>query len=212
MGVFAGHPITGKFWASGKNPCWSGAAHNFSYHADVTTLVTGNGRYNLHGFASGQTNGSDPFKHGSAVPMLEGATLIVIFHKASMSRVVIQIGQGAFESQAGRLLSARMSGFTKRRNGSVRTSYIVADGQLKGNKARFNGHTLGIGFPGASPQARSRYSHGDLWDTVSVFVGTLVKAGARSVTMAVVAPRQRRLGGASDCIVWVGQVLSVGIR
>ena len=45
----------------GWRPCWNGVTNGYAYRADVTPLVTGNGNYALSGFASGVTNGADPF-------------------------------------------------------------------------------------------------------------------------------------------------------
>lgn len=94
QGVFNGAAITGTAWASGGSPCWP-VTGNFSYKADVTSLVTGNGSYGLSAFASGQSDGADPFTSGSTPPMLEGASLVVVYSLASMARTTIQIGEGA---------------------------------------------------------------------------------------------------------------------
>ena len=63
QGTFDGTAITGNPWASGTTPCWPVGA-NFSYQADVTSLVTGNGDYDLAGFATGESDGADPWGAG----------------------------------------------------------------------------------------------------------------------------------------------------
>jgi hypothetical protein len=201
-GTFRSVPITGTQWASGVSPCWPVSA-NFSYEADVTTLVGGNGSYALGDFPSGDTSGSDPWDVGSDPPLLEGATLVVIYQKASMPQVVVQIAEGATETQAGGAVSATLSGFSVTSAAPAKTTYIVADGQEPDNTAAFDGTTLpGVGFPGGDPQAGPAYSMGDLWDTQTADVSSLVKPGDTSESATVAA-------GGDDCIVWVGQVLQV---
>ncbi len=202
QGTFNGEPIAGNLWASGASPCWPVAA-NWSYEADVTSLVTGNGSYSLADFASGDTNGQDPWNVGSDAPLLEGASLVVIYQKASMPHVVVQIAEGASET-GGDEVDATLSGFSVDSQATAQTTYIVADGQESGNTGAFNGTILpGVGFPGADPQAVPNYSQGNLWDTVTANVDSLVSPGDTSESMAVTG------GGNGDCLVWVGQVLQV---
>jgi hypothetical protein len=202
QGSFDGTAITGTEWASGATPCWSAVSSNFSYEADVTSLVTGNGGYSLTGFASGDTDGRDPWNVGSDAPMLEGASLVVVYQMASMPLANIQIGAGGTETDTGNEADAIMGGFTVTNPAAVTTTYIVADGQESGNSAGFDGSTLpGVGFPGADPQSVPGYSQGTLWDTVTTDVSSLVNIGDTSASMSVT--------GGTDCLVWVGQVLDV---
>lgn len=201
QGTLDGQPVTGTQWASGESPCWP-VSSNFSYEADVTSLVQGNGSYALAGFASGDTNGQDPWTVGSDPPLLEGASLVVIYSLASMPQVTVQIAEGATETDSGNSATATLDGFTVGQKPSLTTTYIVADGQEAGNTASFDGTTLpGVGFPGADPQAVPNYSQGNLWDTVTVDVSSYASPGDTSATAAVT--------GEDDCLVWVGQVLSV---
>jgi lysophospholipase L1-like esterase len=200
-GTFNGNPVTGTEWASGASPCWS-VSSNFSYEADVTSLVTGNGSYTLAGFATGKSDGADPWNVGSTPPLLEGASLVVVYTLPSMPETTIQIAEGATETDSGNTASATLSGFTASAQPPATTTYIVADGQAVGNTASFNGTTLpNVSFPGADPQAVPNYSLGNLWDTVTTDVSSLVNAGDKSATLAVT--------GYNDCLVWVGQVLAV---
>jgi lysophospholipase L1-like esterase len=201
QGTVDGSPITGTSWASGSSPCWPVSA-NFSYEADVTSLVTGNGSYALAGFATGDSDGADPWTDGSDPPLLEGASLVVIYQKASLPQSVIQIAEGASETEGGDPATATMSGFTAPASPAVKATYIVADGQLAGNTATFNGTSLpDVSFPGADPQAAPAFSQGDLWDTVTTDVSDQVDPGDTSADLSVM--------GSSDCLVWVGQVLDV---
>lgn len=201
QGSVNGTAITGTGWASGASPCWP-VGSNFSYEADVTSLVTGNGSYNLSGFATGENDGADPWNVGSTPPLLEGASLVVVYQLASMPQAIIQIAEGATETDSGNSATASMDGFTVSAPASATTTYIVADGQEAGNTASFNGTTLpDVSFPGADPQAVPNYSLGNLWDTVTTDASSMVSPGDTSASMAVT--------GNNDCLVWVGQVLSV---
>jgi hypothetical protein len=196
--------VAGTLKATGTSPCWSGTLHNYAYAANVTRLVHGNGSYKLSGFASGLTTGVDPWTQ-STPPLIEGASLIVIYQRASMAKYLIQIGVGATEAQDGEPLTARISGFTRTRTGNAVTTFIVADAQKPYiDTAAVNGITLrGVHFDGSAPKVGGRsYLHGNLWDNVTVNVRSLVHAGSHQAT-AQITP------GGSDCIVWAGQVLTV---
>jgi lysophospholipase L1-like esterase len=200
QGSLNGTAFTGTPWASGASPCWSAGA-NFSYEADVTSLVTGNGSYRLTGFATGQSDGADPWTSGSTAPLDEGASLVVVYELSSLPEVTVQIGEGATETP-GASASATLNGFTVGAKASASTTYIVADGQMAGNTASFDGTTLpNVSFPGGDPQAVPNYSQGNLWDTVTTDVSSYMKSGDTSATVGVT--------GGQDCLVWVGQVLSV---
>ena len=201
QGTINGSPIAGAEWASGASPCWP-VARNWSYEADVTSLVTGNGSYSLAGFATGESDGADPWNAGSASPLLEGASLVVVYQLASMPEASIQIAAGATETDSGSSASATLDGFTVTAPATAKTTYIVADGQETGNTASFDGATVpSVGFPGADPQAVPSYSLGNLWDTATTDVSSLTSPGDTSAALSVT--------GNGDCLVWVGQVLAV---
>ena len=200
-GTFNGTPVTGTERASGASPCWS-VAGNWSYAADVTSLVGGNGFFALSGFATGQGDGADPWTAGSAPPLLEGASLVVVYELRSMPAAVIQIAAGATMTNAGHPAGATLGGFMASSPASAMATYIVADGQQAGNTAAFGGATLpAVSFTGADPQAVPGYSRGNLWDTVTADVSAHITPGDTSAALAVT--------GQGDCIVWVGQVLAV---
>jgi hypothetical protein len=207
-GTFAGHGITGESWETGADPCW-GASANWSYEADVTKYVPGNGSYDLSGFASGDTAGADPWGAGGGTPLLEGASLIVVYSLKSMPQAIIQIAGGATETQAGTTVTATMNGFVTARGGTEKTTFIVADAQQPWvSTGALNGATLpGAAFQGKDPQAVPSYSKGNLWDTVTVGLGTRIAPQATKATLSVTPGTSP--DGSYDCIVWVGQVLQV---
>jgi uncharacterized protein DUF3344 len=206
-GTFAGNEITGTAWGSGTSPCWPPAA-NFSYEADVTKRVTGNGSYALSGFTTGESDGADPWNVGSTPPLLEGATLIVVYKLESEPLTTVQIAAGASEI-ADDSATATMTGFTADTHPKATTTYIVADGQQTGIKsATFNGDTVpNATFTGTDPLAVADYSTGNLWDTTTADVSSSVKASDTSASLSITSATDD--SGYYDCVVWVGQVLAV---
>ena len=197
-GDFDGNPITGTLMGVGGDPCW-GSNGNYGYVADVTSLVSGNGDYDLTDFSSGATNGEDPWNVGSPFPELEGASLIVIYENSSSPLTSVQLLGGVTETD-GALLTQTLSGFQVSSSPTASTTYIVADGQGAGSEGTFDGTTLVSNFLGSAPQAVPNYSEGNLWDNLTFNVSSMVNPGDTSETAQV--------EGDGDCIVWVGQVFS----
>jgi len=202
--------ITGTLVGTGVDPCWNATA-GWSYRADVTSIVKGNGSYNLTGFASGQTNGADP-SNGSALPMAEGASLVVVFEKlaTATSRAYpltrVQIYNGYQEEQgAGSTLTASWGVAATNPVPQVLTTFIGGDGQSNFTEpaSTFNGAAVpAADWDGTDPQARPGFSIGNLWDTDTASVGSQVRAGDTGATI--------RVTGGSDCLVWVAQVIGIG--
>ncbi len=206
-GLPLGFSIQGTLVGTGGDPCW-GNMHNFAYRADVTKLVFGNGRYQLSGFASGATDGRDPWIQGSQAPMLEGASLVVIYSNPSSQPTQVMIYEGS-NLVAGSSTSQVIEGFgTISSVSNARTTFIGADGQdMPGPGSSFNGHPLPeVHWDGNDPQSGSRFSQGNLWDTMTVDVTDLVPPGS---TSAVATVDMSPVNGQWDCVVWVAQVLSV---
>jgi hypothetical protein len=206
-GTLDGTAIEGTLVASGGSPCWpsffqeSGYA-NYSYEANVTSLVNGNGSYRLTGFASGSAAGEDPWNVGSPFPELEGASLVAVYKNAAKPETTVQVYGGATETDSGNLLTQTLSGFSAGSSPTASTTFIVADGQsLPDGGGSFNGSSLVSNFTGSAPQAVAPYSEGDLWDNDTFDVSPLIGQGDTTATTTV--------EGTDDCLVWVGQVFSV---
>jgi len=205
-------PISGLQIGSGADPCWN-AGQGFSYWSDITTIVAaeGNGTYNLSGFASGRTDGADPFVVGSPTPMAEGASIVVIFKKLGarpypLTR--IQVFDG-YAMTNGNVLSISPNwGFAATNPvPQVRTTFIGADGQTDAEPgSKFNGTTIvppyWDGKDSQSPAAK--FSKGNLWDTETVSVGKFVNPGNTGATITT--------QGGPDCHAWVAQVIGVGLN
>ncbi len=203
-GEINGQQITGQLVATGEDPCWGNSA-NFSYRADVTSLVSGNGTYSLTDFASGTTDGSDPWMDGTSPPMMEGASLVILYENSSSPPTTILIYEGAALT-GGDLLELTIDGFTAPNSPFIATTtFIGADGQEVGEPATctFNGHILPtVAWDGDDPQDGPAFTYGNLWDTMTTNVTSLISADDTSATVTVQKP--------GDCVVWIAQVFSIG--
>lgn len=202
QGSIGGQPIVGTLAGTGGDPCWGNSAA-FAYRADVTNLVTGNGSYALTGFASGVTDGRDPWNAGTLAPMAEGASLVVVYENAASPQTQVVVYEGAAETESA-LLTQTLTWFgAVPQVGAAVTTFIGADGQDAPEPgSTFNGTPLpSVAWDGTDPQAGPAFSHGNLWDTMTTDVSQLVSQGATSATATV--------RGGPDCLVWVAQVLAV---
>ncbi len=76
----------------GPDKCW-GYSGSYTYRADVTASVNGNGTYNISGILTNPPNASND---------MDGATLVVIWSQASMAwRGTINIADGAYVVNGG---------------------------------------------------------------------------------------------------------------
>lgn len=203
-GMLNGRAVSGTLVGSGSSPCWSAGA-NYSYEAKVTSRVKGNGVYALTGFSSGQTDGTDPWSE-SVVPMMEGASLVVVFSNSSYPTTAVDLADGDQETEGAQLEATfNFPGFVVATAPSAETTFIVGDGQsAPDGPATFDGAALSPGdFQGTDPTAVGNYSQGNLWDTNSYNVSGDVSSGNSSANATII--------GTGDCLLWVGQVLSVNV-
>ena len=205
-GVFRGTSLTGTLVGSGPGPCWPDAANGYAYRANVTGLVSGNGAYALRGFASARTDGADPWTTTSNPPLAEGASLVVVYRKASypLTRVILASG---YQMVSGGAASMTIPyGFAASNPvGWVRTTWIGGDGQNSAEpSSTFNGVAVpAVGWDG-NDGPFPKYSNGNLWDTTTIGVGRFVRPGQTFATVGV--------SGGPDCLTWVGQVLSISLN
>jgi hypothetical protein len=204
-GQMNGTPFVGTMIGTGSAPCWP-ASNNYAFYTNVTRLVSGgNGSYTLTGMPSSLTNGDDPWNMNGTAPFAEGASLVVVYRNASSPLTYVGLSVGGTETPGDEYtLTGNFSGFDAAAPTSAdKTTFIVADGQAAADgPATFNGTDLVPGdFQGLDPQAVPPYSEGDLWDTSTYNVGSLISAGSSTASATIT--------GTEDCLVWVGQVLSV---
>ncbi len=213
MGTFNGTSIEGILIGSGADPCWD-PTMNFAYRADVTDNVTGNGTYALTDFASGRQDGCDPWICPQDLPLLEGASLVIIYRNPALpvQNIVIYDGAETLECNS---YTISITDFTAPSPlGSASITYLGADGQEGGwftdapECTYFNGVQIADrDWEGSDPQAGPSYSYGNLWDTNTYDVTSLVKPGDTYATATVRSyPGDQ---GYCDCLVWVAAVFSV---
>jgi len=196
-GTFNGHSITGTFQSTDVSPCWGGGNLTV-FAADVTSLVT-NGDNHLTGFPSFYTNGNDPWSE-YATPLDEGASLVVVYTPTVPVTNQVYIYTGTFtETTGGSLTSVFDHGATIATTAT--TTFIVADGQLPGNTASWNGVIIDSNaFTGSDPRVSTQaWSYGNLWDTKTYSVTESLGSTVDSASIA---------GSGGDCLTWAAQVLA----
>lgn len=191
--------------------CW-GATYDVNYIADVTSVVTGNGVYNISGYPTGITDFSDPWAEINT-PLAEGASLIVIYSHPSEKPRAIVVAVGNEPASFERLI---MWDTPAASPVEAKNTWIAIDGQMgsyaEQDQAVFNGVVVaGPGtsirpddaFPGADHRTGAA-SYGSLWDTLTVDVSSLVSPGDTEATIGMIV-------GDSDCIGLAADVFSVTI-
>ena len=96
-----GHSVTASLDGTDLTPCWP-APTIYIYSANVTPFVTGNGAYTLSGYPTGLTGGQDPWGsgNGNANPLMEGASLVVLYGQMTATGAPITATEGASFSGA----------------------------------------------------------------------------------------------------------------
>ncbi len=200
-GTLNGVPITGSVVAKNpQNPCWASTIHTLV--ADVTTIVV-NGPNALSGFPSQLTGGEDPWASGSNVPLLEGASLVVIYTVAGPGReITLFVGAQTIFTNNARITETLPHATAQ--SPSAKTTFIVSDGQMAGNDARWNGAIVDSNaFPGSDPRTSTiPWAQGNLFDTRTYAVTVPIGSTADE---AVISDE----GSPGDCLTWNAQVLRV---
>jgi hypothetical protein len=180
---FNGSPVLGTRIGTGPDTCW-GRTNSFSYRADVTPLVTGNGTYSLTGVANG----------GNI--LAEGAALVVIYNSGGSSFRTVMLADGNVVLPAVFQGQAAFSGFTSASPISAKTTFMVGDGQGFGNPAFFTGSNGTATFNNPFVASEGLY-----WDTLTFDVSPQVGPGT--------TPADSQISLSSDCLLWPAQAFSV---
>jgi len=218
-GTLNGTPILGTLVGTSGSPCWLVAGDLIdNYRAEVTTIAV-DGANTLTGFPSGVTDNSPP-PSTVVAPLLEGATLVVVFENPAfdLNTVVIRDGAQTFADQG---VSTPFGMFTaapgNAADQAAQTSYVVADGQavFPSDRASFNG--LFVAGPGTGLKPVDAFDGADgivpvsptdgLWDTLNVDVSSFFTPG-----VATAATTDVDASLSVDCLTYVAQVLSVKTR
>jgi hypothetical protein len=214
-GKFNGHAITGTLIGSSGNPCWGGDSI-WGYRADVHSYITkgGNDNYFLSGFASGETDGHDPFvawpgdpnRSRSLAPMVDGATLVILFNKTGYPNTTVKIYNGMATTIYTQLHQTIAGMNALGTPGFAYSTFIVADGQNDydyPNSTLFFFDNIPAVWSGADPNGNgANYSAGNLWDTQTVKVNKLVKPPEADFWFSTYDSN----GMGADCISWEAQV------
>jgi hypothetical protein len=182
-----GTRVTGFLTGSGPDTCW-GRASSFTFRADVTPLVTGNGTYSLTDVPGG----------GAILP--EGASLVVLYQSDGLPIKTVILADGNVSMPSGTSTgTATFTGFVAADPVSAATTFIVGDGQLQqgaATSASFTGSLGTLTIPNVFGA-----KDGPLWDTETVDVSGVVGAGP--------GPGAATLRVLGDCVLWSAQAFSV---
>jgi len=198
-GTFNTVAITGTLQSDDASPCW-GDGTLWVFAADVTSLVN-NGVNTLTGFASGSTDGGDPWSEAVA-PLDEGASLIVVSSPTATVANQVYIYTGTYtEPYAGNPLTSTFNHGAAIAT-TAQTTFVVADGQLPSNYAEYNGVTIDSNaFPGSDPKASATpWSYGNLWDTKTYSTSETLGATTDSASIGA---------NGGDCLTWAAQVIMI---
>lgn len=214
-----GQDITGTLIATTGSPGWPDIAQAEAgttladvFRADVTGMAVP-GANSLSNFPSGLTDGTAPQDAPSAFPLLNGASLVVVFSNPAFPLKTVVVNDGG-QTLFGTSASTLLTGFVATGPVAARTTYVVSDGQARflSDTASFNGTP--VAGPGAALKPNDAFDGADgaaffpldgLWDTLTVDVSHLVSPGDTSAVAAITAGA----GGGSDVLTYVAQVLSV---
>jgi len=198
-GSINGNAITGTNYATTASPCWDAPVTRqiYNFVADVTPYATF-GSNTLTGFASG----GPPIFPGTE-PLLEGASLIVVYSNSSSPAHQVDIYQGARTFDGPPVETLTMSGYNAVA-GSSKTTWIVADGQP--NSPPFNNKTYVDGSVTMSTTLNG--ADGNFWDTNTQSVTANVPPGDTSIQVGAESSFDF---GSGDCITWDAQVLSTPV-
>ena len=184
---FNSTPVTGTRIGSGPDTCW-GRLNSFTYRADVTPFVTGNGTYTLTNVAKG----------GSILQ--EGASLVVIYQLAGLPFKTIMLDDGNVSIPIGTTTAtSSFSDFTAAGPVSATTTFMVGDGQLQQGARTTVSFTGSIGTLSLPNLFGAK--DGPLWDSDTFDVSSVVGAGSSSDSATI------KLFG--DCILWSAQAFAV---
>lgn len=189
-----GAEVQGELIGASADTCW-GADANFVYRAEVTSLVDGNGSYNV----AGLPEGTDP----STEEASQGASLVVLYAQPTDTtfRTII-INDGAVT------LDLNVHSFTDTISGfessdpllDAHVTYIVGDGQAiwQNGDVTFDGTSIAHNvFNGVD---------GDHWGTLTFDVTALSPTDPSTTTIHNQQPGEQET---PDCLLWAATVFSV---
>lgn len=190
-----GNNVLGSHIGTTGDPCWTSSPPDPDidvYVADVTAYALPGANNTITNLASGGGPG--------VLPLLEGASIVLIYDDAAGPRRTVIIHEGAVTFTMPPTETTTFTGFDAA-PGLSRTTWIVADGQpgLR-NRTHVDGNITGDFVLDGSSTPGTVY-----WDDLTQDVSAYVPPDDIDLT---VGASSENFGGA-DCITWVAQVLSV---
>ena len=177
QGKINGVSINGTSLGFAPSP---GKGQIYGYRANVTGLVTGNNQYHLQDFASGYRWG-DIEPEGKNYPLMQGASLVVVYTNARYPLTTIQIKDGIQNIINN---STVFSGFPEYNLPLAKTTFIVSGGQNGTESVKFNGIEMPSYFlDGKDRQDGINYTSGNLQDTNTAYVNVTPLATQAKATI-----------------------------
>lgn len=193
QGKINGVSINGTSLGFSPSP---GTGQIYGYRANVTNLITGNNQYHLQDFASGYRWG-DLEPVGENYPLMQGASLVVVYTNARYPLTTIQIKDGIRNIINN---STVFSGFPAYNLPLAKTTYIVSGGQNGTESVKFNGIEMPLYFlDGKDRQDGINFTSGNLQDTNTAYVNVDPLATLAKATIV----------SGKDSLAWMAQVFSI---
>lgn len=214
-GKFNGNDIVGTLIGTPTAPCWDFLEEIDVFRAEIDPLLVNIGSNNLTDFPSGVVDGTPPVDNQTP-PLIDGASLVVIFRNPSFSfkTIIINDGGDTIFTFPGSVSTTFNNIQPIATPVTAETTYIVADGQLRFplDRAIFNTQTIaGPGsvpplkpedaFDGSDGSSIAGYQNDGLWDTLTVDVSNLINPGDLTATAEIIND--------TDCLTYVAQVLCI---
>lgn len=207
--------LTGTVIGTGPSPCWPGNVITVFKASVPSSVANGAGTYEVKfpSGAGGSTAGGDPWVVTPQLPLLEGASLVIV-GPASDGTSVAVYDQGLAGTTFSSALSYSLP-LPKKANGQLAIiDFIGADGQhgfgrpadssASNEVTRINGSAIaGTGSPyrDSDWNGSAGLPLPELWDTTSHVVTSLVKSGATKLDVSFTAQ--------GDCLTPVANVVRV---
>jgi len=215
--------ITGALVGTGASPCWAGNTISVFRGVVPLTVATGNGLYQvtLLAGAGGLTNGADPWVGTAltALPLMEGASLVIVGTGPAGQRVVIYdtgFAGATFRGDTGLAYSLTLPAAT---NGKLTLlDNIGADGQegtsrlAKAGNADERTSINGLNFAGPGSVTNDSDWNGSsgkplpqLWDDTGHDITAATPAGTTILNVEI-----QRLGSSAtiDCMTTVANIVA----
>lgn len=186
-----GTSVAGALIGQSDDP-FAGGLQSFAYRAEVTALVSGNGRYAIAGLPAGPLPPANTTVNDS-----EGASLVVIYSVPGEPSRIVSINDGAVTLVGSRLpfSMTNLGGFfAAKPTTGANVTFIVGDGQsLTPEYAGVNTTLLATdSFSG---------SNGNFWDTRTFDASAAIPSGATNADAII--------STGNDPLVWIAAILSV---